>query len=133
NYGRSARFEYARNPDWYVKGRPFFDSISRPILNDYAAGLAQFETKSVWSFPVKQQDIIRVKRDHPQMVLLQSEPPSGFIATSKIKLSTQPNSPLRDVRVRRAASMTIDREAAIDALNGLEAFRSEGLPVTTLW
>src|SRR5438128_2852326 len=32
NYVRSARFEYQRNPDWYVKGRPFFDSISRPIL-----------------------------------------------------------------------------------------------------
>jgi peptide/nickel transport system substrate-binding protein len=133
NYVRSARFEYQRNPDWYVKGRPFFESISRPILNDYAAGLAQFETRAVWNFAVRQEDVLRVKRDHPQMLMYQDQPPSGFIATSTIKLSQQPNSPLRDVRVRRAASMLIDREAALDALNNLEAFRSQGLPVTTLW
>src|SRR5712691_3043286 len=133
NYVRSARFEYQRNPDWYVKGRPFFDAISRPILNDYAAGLAQFETKAVWNFAVRQEDVLRVKRDHPQMLMYQDQPPSGFIATSTVKISQQPNSPLRDVRVRRAASMLIDREAALDALNNLEAFRSQGLPVKTLW
>jgi peptide/nickel transport system substrate-binding protein len=133
NYVRSARFEYQRNPDWYVKGRPFFDGISRPILNDYAAGLAQFETKAVWNFAVRQEDVLRVKRDHAQMLMYQDQPPSGFIATSTIKISQQPASPLRDVRVRRAASMLIDREAALDALNNLEAFRSQGLPVKTLW
>jgi ABC-type transport system substrate-binding protein len=42
-------------------------------------------------------------------------------------------SPFHDVRVRRAASMLLDREAFIDAFYNVSKFEKEGLPVESRW
>jgi ABC-type transport system substrate-binding protein len=140
-YQRSSRFDYERNPNYYVKDRPFFDKVTKPIITDYAAALAQFESKAIWgevtstsgSTIVKPEDILRVKRAHPEMVMLSELRPSGYISQKIYNFSKQPTSPLADVRVRRAFSMTVDRDLYIDAIEGVEKFRKEGLPVDTAW
>lgn len=132
-YQQSARFEYERNPNYYVKGRPLFDKVVKPIIKDYAAGLAQFEAKAVWDFVVRPADILRVKRDHPGMIMLTELRPSGYISQKIYNISKQSGSPLADVRVRRALSMTIDRDLYIDTMYDVDTFRKEGLPVETGW
>jgi ABC-type transport system substrate-binding protein len=116
-----------------VKGRPLFDKVSKPILTDYAAGLAQFEAKGIWDFDVKPEDVLRVKRDHPEMVMLTELRPAGYISQKIYNVSKQPASVLADARVRRAFSMTIDRDLYIDVMENVSQFQSQGLPVETAW
>jgi ABC-type transport system substrate-binding protein len=135
DYQPSVALEYTRNPDYHVKDRPFLDGIRRAIIPDYATGLAQFESKALWNFVVKQEDVLRVKRGHSEMIMLQDRDVgvASLASTPYIALSQQPSSPLRDVRVRRAASMMIDRDAWINTFYNTDVFAKEGLPVETLW
>lgn len=135
SYAPSVALEYGRNSEWHVKDRPFLEGIRRAIIPDYSAGLAQFETKALWAFTVRPEDILRVKRNHPEMVMLQDKDigVASLASTPYIALSQRPDSLLRDVRLRRAASMLIDREAWIDTFYNTDVFRREGLPVDTLW
>jgi peptide/nickel transport system substrate-binding protein len=128
----SLSHEYTKNPDWYEKGRPFLDGYIRTVIKEYAAALAQFEAGNIWDFAVRQEDVIRVKNDHPRMVMTQNFVAGGASA-SQYKMSIRDDSPMKDVRVRQAASMAIDRELWIATLNNTENFISAGLPVETLW
>ena len=132
-YQQSSRLEYTKNPDYYVKGRPFVDKVTKPIITDYAAGLAQFETKAISDFTVKPEDILRVKRDHPEMLMWTEPRPSGYISQKIYNFSKQPNSAVADVRIRRAFSMTIDRDLYIDTMENTVVFEKEGIPVETGW
>jgi len=129
----SVSVEYQRNPDWYESGRPFLDGVVQTILPDYASGLAQFESKAIWDYAVEQRDILRVKSAHPEMTLLVTSPRNGTPLDHYFQFSQQPDSPYRDVRVRRAVSMLIDRDAWIDAMYETSTFESQGLPVEALW
>lgn len=126
----SLAFDFKKNPDWYEKGRPFLDGIHRTIIPDYSAALAQFEAGNIWTLAVRQEDILRVKRAHPSMVLRPTYEDGGG---HYLVFSQQPDSPLRDARVRRAASMLIDRDAWIAAIYNSDAFEKAGLPVDVRW
>jgi ABC-type transport system substrate-binding protein len=133
NYNQNVSFDYEKNRDWYVKDRPFLDGMSRRIIPEYSAGLAQFEARNLWNFEVEQADILRVKRDHMEMVMLRSlahlkTPQAGYFTAS-----ARPESPLRDQRVRQAASMLLDRDLLIQALGETEQFERAGLPVELYW
>jgi ABC-type transport system substrate-binding protein len=133
-YTPNVSFEYKKNPDWYIKERPFLDGMTRSIIPDYSQGLAQFETGTLWSYAdLRQEDVLRVKRDHPRMNLTRSlahlkTPQAGYYTAS-----ARPESPLRDVRVRRAASMLLDRDLFIDTIGDLKKFEAAGLPIEKLW
>jgi ABC-type transport system substrate-binding protein len=133
----SIGFEYERNEDWYVKDRPFFDTVSKKIIQDYAAGLTQFETKNLWWFDLNQEDILRMKQDHPELVMLQQQEgelgSTNLRSTPYIAISKRADSPLSDVRVRQAASMLIDRDAWIETFYNTSEFEKAGLPVELLW
>ncbi len=126
----SVGFEYKRNPNWYVKDRPFMD-ISRPIIQDYSQQLAQFESGNLWQFDPKAEDILTVKKNHPGMLLLVT----GWSIDYPLALSFdwKPNSPFRDVRLRRAMSMLVDRDLYIDTFNGVAKYQDEGIDLPTRW
>ncbi len=135
-YDLGSRIEYRRNPDWYVKNRPFLEGMDKINVPEYASALAQFESKAIWMFTgfsgVKPDDILRVKHDHPEMDLFQP-PLSGESLGFYWTFSQREKSPFRDVRLRRAASMAIDRDLFIDTFFNVPEFRSAGLPVETYW
>ena len=130
-YQGSLGFEYAKNPDWYVKGQPFLDTMQRTIVQQYATGLSQLVAKNLWDFIVVPEDIIPTKKANPGMSLLQDRNP--VTNSPPLEFSQRPDSPFRDARVRRAASMMVDRDLWIDAFFNVESFRKEGLPVDTYW
>jgi len=132
-YQQSSRLEYTKNPDYYVKGRPFVDKVTKPIISDYAGLLAQFETKAIDHASVRPNDVLRVKKGHPEMLMFGLYPPTGHISGAMYNFSKQPDSPVKDVRVRRALSMTIDRDLYIDAIENTSQFEKEGIPVMTGW
>jgi ABC-type transport system substrate-binding protein len=131
----SQSFEFKKNQEWIEKarGRPFLDGISRTIIPDYAAGLAQFEAGNIWEYSVKPEDVLRTKKNHPELVMRQSWVTGTGGRGHIIVLSQQADSPMKDVRVRRAASMLVNRQAWIEAMYGTEQFKSAGLPVDIRW
>jgi len=131
NWTPSVGFEYKANPEWSEKGRPFLAGIKRVLLPEYATALAQFEAGNLWSFAgLRQEDILRTKRSHPEMVLRATYQDGGG---HYLVLSQQPDSPMRDVRVRRAASMLIDRDAWIGVIYNADEFTKAGMPVDIRW
>jgi ABC-type transport system substrate-binding protein len=128
----SLKVEYEKNPDYYVKGRPFLDGISSPFLGEYAATLAQFRAKNIWSgATLKPEDILTLKTEFPELVLQQNE----FLRSAiRGKFGVKdPASPFKDERVRDAFSMLIDRDLLLDALLSVDVIRKAGIPVETRW
>jgi peptide/nickel transport system substrate-binding protein len=121
-----------RNPDWYEKPRPFLDTYTMHVVPDYAAGLAQFKAGALDSFPVTQEDILATKREALSLLLSQAAKwrnnPGSWMF-----FGFREGSPFRDERVRRAVSMSIDRDTWLEVFSNKEKFAAAGLPVETTW
>lgn len=131
-YVPSAEFQFVRNPDWYLKDRPYLDRISRPIVTEYASGLSQFEAGNIWEYNVNQLDIISVRKRNPKMLMLAADsfsraPPQVIV------FGWRPDSPFRDQRLRQAVAMMIDRDGIIELNFAPSVFTKEGFKVETRW
>jgi len=130
------RLVYEKNPDWYVPNRPFLDGFQQVIIPEYAAALAQFESGAVWtmgSTDLRQEDVLPVKQRHPELRLHRNLALIKAPQFQFFEFSAKPESPFRDVRLRRAVSMLIDREAVIDTFYNVKTFQDAGLPIEGLW
>jgi ABC-type transport system substrate-binding protein len=125
-YVPSARVVWRRNPDYYVKDRPFPDKLERPIIVDYAQLRAQFVAGNVWTTVARQEDIVQTKKDVPQTLLRQAES-FGTAISPVITFGYEGDSPFKDVRMRQALSMLVDRDAFIDVVDNRQGFRNDGL------
>ncbi|HEY8491746.1 MAG TPA: ABC transporter substrate-binding protein [Dehalococcoidia bacterium] len=130
NYERSVKFEYRKNPDWWNADKVFLDGFDYPIVPEYQSILAQFRAKQVWSYAIRQEDIIDVKRELPELNLFLSD---FDRACWGIYFGLQEGSPFRDPRVRQAVSMLIDRDAWIANFYNTPAFEAAGWPVEVRW
>jgi ABC-type transport system substrate-binding protein len=129
---------YARNPDWYVKDRPFLDGFEQLIIPEYATALAQFETGTLWTMNpssqnVAQEDILPVKQRHTELLLTTNLANIKSPQFQYFHFSMKADNAFRDVRLRQAVSMLIDRGAIVDTFYNLPAFRSAGLPAEGMW
>ena len=128
----SSNANYVRNPDFYDAPRPYFERLERTLLKEYASGLAQFKAGNIWNFAVSSQDILTTKRDHAEMVLL----PSLEVDTSLggfQNFSKRDDSLFKDVRLRRALTMMLDRDLLVETFENVVQFRDAGLPVEIYW
>src|SRR2546425_10767385 len=85
-------------------------------MEDEAAQLAAYRTGQIDCAPwhqwvVRQQDLAELKKSHPQLMY------RDFVSnvTTGIYMRTD-KAPFNDVRVRRAISHAVDRQAIIDAV-----------------
>jgi ABC-type transport system substrate-binding protein len=132
------KFVYEKNPDWYESGRPFLDGFEQVIIPEYAAALAQFEAGTVWTMDptsqnVAQEDILPVKERHPELLLTRNIALIKAPQFQFFQFSMKPDNAFRDVRLRQAISMLIDREAIIDTFYNVPQFKDAGLPIEGLW
>jgi peptide/nickel transport system substrate-binding protein len=129
-YIPSARTVWKRNPDYYVKDRPFPEKWERPIIQDYAQQLAQFKAGNIWTTVARQEDIVQAKKDVMQTLLLQGES-FGTGAGPYVSFGWEGDSPFKDVRVRQALGMLLDGEAYADVIENRDGFRRQGLDLVT--
>ena len=110
-YEPNVKTVFTRNPAYYREGEPSVDGVEWLVLDDEWTGLAMYRTGQIdcgpgpsWS--VRQQDLEALKRSHPHLIY------PDFLAqnTSGIFMRTD-MPPFTDVRVRRAISHAIDRQA----------------------
>ncbi len=136
SYQPSVGFKFSKNPNWYAApDLPYMDAIDMPIIQSAAQFEAQFKSKNVWTSitgagVVAAPDIVSFHKDlGGARIDLFSPDSSG----ATVSFSWLPNSPFRDVRVRRAMNMLIDRDAFQDTFFNVPDFQSAGVKMNRYW
>ena len=128
----SVRFVWKKNPDYFIKDRPFADKLERPIIPEYAARLAQFKNGNIHTSTATPNDIVQTKKDAPATVIRQ-EPNFTTSPTGYQSFGYEGDSPFKDQRVRQAFSMLIDREAYVDVIENRDNFRASSIEMPTAY
>ncbi len=126
-YVPSARYVWKKNPNYYVKGRPFPDSIEIPIVSEAAQQQAQFRAGNIYTDVVlrNQQAVLPLKKDVPLSQLMVQ--PFPVTASPYIWFGYEGDSKFKDIRVRQAMSMMFDPDGYNDTINNASEFKSAGL------
>jgi ABC-type transport system substrate-binding protein len=133
-YVPSSRFVYKRNPGYYDKERPYVDEVEIPIVTEYSAGLAQFRSGGVYTYPVRPEEVVGLKRELPQLQMYEADfATPNIVAFFGWRPSSPEKTPFRDVRVRQAYSMAWDRDLFIDITYDVPNYKAQGLPIETRW
>src|SRR3954470_17421566 len=142
-YEPSVRFSMKRNANFWDPDAALVDSVEVPIVSEYAASIAQFKAGNIYSFGayitgpnIKGEDVLQVKQDAPKALIYQGDFGAGQSATTSplyMSFGYLPKSPFNDERVRRAVSMSLDRDLYIDTFFNVSKFEASGLPVDTRW
>src|SRR5262249_43030238 len=109
-----------------------FDRIERPIITEYAQQLAQFRAGKIHTSVVVPEDAISTKRDLPGTRL---RLPEAFTTNPNpyIRFGYEGDSPFKDVRLRQAVSLSLDRSTFLSAMDNLDDFRREGLDLPSAY
>jgi ABC-type transport system substrate-binding protein len=131
----SVGYTYDRNPNWHVrKGEPFLDTIQLTLISEAAQRRAQLVAGNLWTATLNAVDVVATKREQPKLNLYNDGYPwAGNGANHMAFGFGGSNSPFLDVRVRRAASMVIDRDLWIDANFNVSPFKQQGLAMEERW
>ncbi len=115
-YEPNVKTVFKRNPDYFRQGQPYVDGVEWIVVTDPSAALAMYRSGQLdcgpapwWS--VRQEDLDSVKKTHPHLQfqdLLSTVSHAIYMRTDQ--------APFNDVRVRRAISQAVDRQAIIDAV-----------------
>ena len=137
-YLKGSRYNYERNPDWYDADKVKLDGMNFAVLPETASAIGQFRAGNLWtsatgpaSSLVPQEDVVSFKTDLPQMTMVAQE--SFSAGGTWIRFGYLPGSPFRDDRVRKAASMSLDRDLFIATFGNVDKFKKAGLDVPTRW
>jgi peptide/nickel transport system substrate-binding protein len=97
-----------KNQDWFEKGRPYVDGVNLAIIPDASQRVAQFQGGHLDVVTVLPNDLATVRRSSPKATEITALPSSGNMIYFQLG---DPSSPWQDIRLRRALSMAIDRDA----------------------
>jgi peptide/nickel transport system substrate-binding protein len=133
-YRPSERFVYRRNPHYFDDRVAWADTIDVPIIGEQAVGATQLRSGGLHSYTVSAEEVLQTKKDVPDINLYQSDYATiGVCVFFGFKADPAADTPFRDVRVRQAYSMGIDRDLLIDTYGNVSKFESAGVPVDTAW
>ncbi len=105
-----------KNPDWFIAGQPHVDGVKIAVIPERLTAEAQFRAghlDEVTQIPFNDKQAMQ--QGSPQALMLKS--PGAAINTYYFQLG-EPASPFRDIRLRQAVSMAIDRDSIGKAVFG---------------
>jgi peptide/nickel transport system substrate-binding protein len=114
-YEPNVKTVFKRNPDYFLPGQPWVDGVEWLVVDDPSTALAMYRTGQLdcgpapwWS--VRQEHVDSLKKTHPHLMY------QDFLSTVTHAIFMRTDmAPFNDVRVRRAISQAIDRQAIIEA------------------
>ncbi|MBI2906045.1 MAG: hypothetical protein HYX92_00165 [Chloroflexi bacterium] len=114
SYTQGVMIELPKNKDYFLKDRPYLDGIRIFTLKDSASRFAAFRTGRVkmttmGSSGLSQTEAAIVKRDMADTAVVQPHPANMRFGI----LLPVTKAPWNDLRVRRAAELVFDRQAAV--------------------
>ncbi len=101
-------YTYKKNPNWFEKGRPYIDGYKLAVIGDHSTLLAQFIAGNLDEILPQVADIDALRSQAPKATI------QTVIAGSPEPVYFQMGDPtcvFQDIRMRRAVSMAIDRDA----------------------
>jgi peptide/nickel transport system substrate-binding protein len=113
SYTPDVALSYKRNPSWYEAGLPHLDRVRTALIPDANTTIAQFTTGNLEDVFPSANDLDAIKRSNPQVSIVDHSGTNAILLWFPLG---DPSSPFQDVRVRRAASMAIDRDALTKAV-----------------
>ena len=118
--------DYVKNPDYFVKGRPYLDSLRYVIIENRGTRISALQTgKLDVSFPGETTKTIaeQLKKAVPQMVITTV----GQSVSDNIIMNVK-KPPFDNLKVRLAVSYGIDRRGLIQAVHQGGAVPGASLP-----
>jgi peptide/nickel transport system substrate-binding protein len=106
--------ELERNPDYFIKGRPYLDGIRYPIIGERGTRMAALQAGQLdTSFPTEILKVMSetIKKNTPTMVITQTNSTG-----SDTVLLNHKRPPFDNVVVRRAVNLALDRRAYVQVL-----------------
>ncbi len=118
---KGTRWVWKRHPNYFQAGKPYLDEIRWLVLPQEAAAFAAFQVKQLDLLhqAVGFQDAEQIARNNPEARSDRYPEHAGM----EIYMSQLParNSPVRDVRVRKAFNLAVDRDEINRVFFGGEA------------
>jgi peptide/nickel transport system substrate-binding protein len=122
---RKVRVVLQRNPDYYDKGRPYYDEYVILSTPDTATRVAAFRTgQSDFISLASPSEVEVVRKTNPNAV---AQTYKNVLTPFGLSLA-QDRPPFNDVRVRRAVSMAIDRQKQVDTIYEGHGMLGWGIP-----
>jgi peptide/nickel transport system substrate-binding protein len=117
-YEPNVKTVFKRHPEYFRNGQPYVDGVEWLVIPDESTGLAMYRTGQLDCGPginwaVRQQDLEALKKTHPHLRYQDFLSQTSSVITMRTDMP-----PFTDVRVRRAISHAIDRQALIDTVWG---------------
>jgi peptide/nickel transport system substrate-binding protein len=124
NYVRGSTFEGERNPDYFVKDRPYLDGYKFFISPETAVRAAALRSGRAWiEFrTMPEAEVAAIKRTLGDKVVVQDTPATGLFGIAM----NQTVKPFTDVRLRKALTLAFDRPTAGRVLSPLASLRDIG-------
>jgi peptide/nickel transport system substrate-binding protein len=115
-YEPNVKTVFKRNPEYFLKDLPWVDGVEWLVLDDPSTALAMYRTGQLDAGPeanwnVRQQDLESFKKSHPHLRYMDW---LSLVTQAIYMRNDQP--PFSDVRVRRAISHGLDRQAILEAV-----------------
>jgi peptide/nickel transport system substrate-binding protein len=128
-------FDYVRNPNyWNAANRPFLDGFTWTVIPDSSQILAQLKAGRLWYYESPAADqVLITKQDVPELNLLAQSPFNTKLGGYHLNVSKLDNSPFKDVRIRQAISMLIDRDSYNDTFGDIQNMEANGISVESGW
>src|SRR6266849_3210719 len=124
NYTRGSTFEGERNPDYFVKDRPYLDGYKFFISTETSVRAAALRSGRAWiefrTMPLAEAEAIR--KTLGDKVVVQDTPATGLFGIAM----NQTTKPFTDIRVRKALTLGLDRYTASRVLYPLASLRDVG-------
>lgn len=130
-------FRMVRNPNYYEPDLPYLDSVEIPVLGEQAALLAQLEAGQIdisstvyGNAGITNENVLDVYNRHPEMTLF------GLPSASTgrhLWVGYGDDSPYRDIRMRQALSMLMNRADLAEYFTSADRLTRAGLPTEPTW
>src|SRR5262245_56382601 len=124
SYTRGSTFEGERNPDYFIKDRPYLDGYKFYISPETSVRAAALRSGRAWiEFrTMPEAEVTAIRKQLGDKVVVQETPATGLFGIA----INQTVKPFTDARVRKALTLGFDRYTASRVLYPLASLRDVG-------
>ncbi len=126
---RGTSVESVKNPDYWLNDLPYLDKIKQYLITDPNTSLAAFRTGQVDLFSIPAANRKQLTQEMAEKVNFTASEGEGFSAM----IPNHKRKPWDDAKVRQALNLTVDRNVAIQVLQGGDGVPGAYLKTSGFW